>query len=102
MKLNTKQSFDTPELRRNFAKRLSGLMMGRESNDLPYNSNEHDDYQWVIDGNNDWFLHFPEENNGRWTFSIRYRYNRADHNVEEIFAKWLEVKLVCNIVKESN
>lgn len=89
IKLKTRNPKNNYHLREDFAKILSCLIMGESSDHLPYRKDE-DGYNWVLDGHNDWFLHFDIEY--PHMFKVRHRYNCDGNPYERVFADWLKLR----------
>ncbi len=84
---NPKQDFSKDYQRREMAQLITSLKGNRRDFE-PYMPNEGDDTHWSVDGGNDWWLQFPEDD--PTSFTLHYRYKlRADHYA---FLDWVEAR----------
>lgn len=90
MTFKTKQKLDANG-RRLLATHISTIIEGDRNENLPYMTNEGDDYFWCLDLSNNWKIKFfPEQPD---CFEVRYRYQCASNPFEEALAPWLIYRL---------
>jgi hypothetical protein len=76
-------------LRARFAAKLSAIIEADPASGfVPYMQNQGSDEDWVLDSNNNWWLHFPGEED---LFEIRYRYAGGTNSFESALFGWLSV-----------
>lgn len=80
--------FNTPERRKAMAEFIAGIIRANDTRiheGIPLQQTPGNDSSWILDANNDWYLHFDDKDDAR--FHIQHRY--AVEEATESLSRWV-------------